>query len=85
MTDSGGVSRSITIGDGTPGQMITVMVDADSGGTLYITDDKAASGSVTKTGWDDIAFADALDSVTLLYVDDTIGWIVVGNSGVAIT
>jgi hypothetical protein len=31
------------------------------------------------------AFDAALDSVTLLYVDDTVGWIVVGGNSVTIT
>lgn len=83
---TGVTSRSISIGNGTPGQMVTIILEACTGTfTLYITDDEVASGSVTKTGWDDIAFNAALDSVTLLYVDDTIGWIVVGGNSVTIT
>lgn len=83
---TGVISRQISIADGTPGQMVTIMLEADTGTfTLYLTDDGVASGVVTKTGWDDIAFNDALDSVTLLYVDDVVGWIIVGNNGVVVT
>lgn len=83
---TGVTSRSIAIADGTPGQMVTITLEAFTGTfTLYITDDQVASGTVTKTGWDDIAFNAALDSVTLLYVDDTVGWVVVGGNSVTIT
>ena len=83
---TGVIDRSIAIGDGTPGQMITILLKASTGTfTLYITDDQVAPGVVTKTGWDDIALGTALDQVTLLYVDDTIGWIVIGQYGAVVT
>lgn len=83
---TGVTSRSIALADGTPGQMVTIILTADTGTfTLYITDDQVADGYMTKTGWDDLAFGDALDTVTLLYLDDTTGWIIVGNSGVVVT
>ena len=83
---TGVTSRSIAIANGTPGQMLTVTLAAFTGTfTLYITDDEVASTYMTKTGWDDIAFNAALDSVTLLYVDDTVGWIVIGGNSVTIT
>lgn len=79
-------SRYVALGDGTPGQMLTIILEACTGTfTLYISDDQVASGYTTKTGWDDIAMNAALDSVTLLYVDDTIGWIVIGGNSVTIT
>ncbi len=77
--------RYISLADGVPGQMLTIQLLAATAGTLYITDDQVAAGVMTKTGWDDIAFNAALDSVTLLYVDDTIGWIIVGGNSVTIT
>ena len=83
---TGVISRQISIADGEPGQMVTVTMTADTGTfTLYITDDGVGSGVVTKTAWDDIAFDTALDGITLLYVDDTVGWIIVGNNGCTIT
>jgi len=77
--------RYISLANGTPGQMVTIWLYAATAGTLYITDDKVITSTMTKTGWDDIALGTALDSVTLLYKDDTIGWIIVGQNGAAIT
>ena len=85
LNETNGTLRSISIGNGTPGQMITIVLTGATGGTLYITDDKVIPTTVTKTGWDDIAMNAALDSVTLLYVDDTIGWIFVGGNSVTVT
>jgi hypothetical protein len=85
---TGVISRQIALANGTPGQMVTIMLKASTGTfTLYITDDGVAPGvfTMTKTGWDDIAFDAALDCVTLLYVDDQIGWILVGGNSVTVT
>lgn len=79
-----GSTRYVSIANGTPGQMITFIVTTAGGGTVYITDDKKASAD-TKTGWDDIALTELNDSVTLLYVNDTIGWIIVGQQGATVT
>lgn len=83
-------TRYVALEDGTEGQMITFLVTSTTGkGTsdaFYITDDKvAASWGMTKTGWDDIALDTANDSVTLLYFDDTYGWIIVGQYGATVT
>ena len=85
---TGVISRSIALADGVPGQILTIMLTASTGTfTLYITDDGIASTvfTMTKTGWDDIALGTALDSVTLLYVDDTVGWIIIGGNGHTVT
>jgi len=83
---TGVISRSIALADGEPGQILTVMLTASTGTfTLYITDDQVASGYMTKTGWDDIALGTALDSVTLLYLDDVVGWIIIGGNGHTVT
>jgi len=82
------VDYKVTIANGEPGQMVTIVFTGLTSGTYTITDDgvAGASGSVyKKTGWDDIQFNAALDSVTLLYVDDTVGWIIVGQNSVTIT
>jgi len=73
-----GSSKSISLANGTPGQMLTFIVTVAGGGTLTITDDQVASGTMTKTGWDDLAFNAVNDSITLLYYNDTIGWILQG-------
>ena len=80
-----GASKYISIADGEPGQMVTITFAVFTSGTVYISDDGVAGGIVTKTGWDDIAFNAALDSVTLLYVDDSVGWVVTGTNSVTIT
>lgn len=77
--------RYIPIADGTPGQMVTIMLTAATAGTIFISDDGIIDANMTTTGWDDIALATALDSVTLLWLDDTYGWIVVGEYGATIT
>ena len=81
----GSDARYISLADGTAGQMVTIQLYAATAGTLYITDDKVITSTMTKTGWDDIALGTALDSVTLLFLDDTNGWIVVGQNGATIT
>lgn len=79
----------VTLANGTPGQMVTIMLmDNVSGGDWVITDDgvsATAQAALLSTGWDDLTFDTDLDSITLLYVDDTIGWIIVGNNGVTVT
>jgi hypothetical protein len=84
---TGADTRYIALANGIKGQMVTIQLVAATAGTLYITDDYVSSGvfPMTKTGWDDIAFDAALDSVTLLYVDDVIGWVVIGGNSVTIT
>jgi len=80
-------ARYIALANGTAGQVIQIQIVADTGGTLYITDDKVSSDvlTMTNTGWDDIAFNSALDSVTLLFVDTTYGWIIIGANSVTVT
>ena len=80
-------ARWISLADGTQGQVITILLLYDTGGTLYISDDYVSSDvtPMTKTGWDDLAFADVNDSVTLLYFNDVVGWIITANNGVVIT
>jgi hypothetical protein len=76
----------VSLADGTPGQMVTItLTDYNDTDAFIITDDKVAGGTMTKTGWDDITFNSDLDSITLLWLDDTYGWIIVGNNGCSIT
>lgn len=79
----------VTLANGTPGQMVTIMLtDNVSGGDWVITDDgvsASVASALLSTGWDDLTFDTDLDSITLLYVDDTYGWIIVGNNGVTVT
>lgn len=71
---TGGV-EALTLADGEPGQMLTIHLVTD-GGTGTLT-------PATATGWATCVFADVKDTLTVQYIDDSIGWIVVGAIGVA--
>jgi hypothetical protein len=72
-TGAGG--EALTLADGVPGQLITISLVVDGGdGTLT---------PATCTGFATIVFADAKDTATLLYIDDTIGWVLMGYYGTA--
>lgn len=62
------------LSNGRPGQILTVLIAVDGGGNydLYAT---------TRTGWYLVSFDDARDRATFLYVDDTIGWIILSTVG----
>jgi len=82
-----GSAKSIALADGTAGQMVTIMMSVYDGKTITITDDQVGSSvfTMTKTGWDDIAFDSVFDTVTLLFVDSTYGWVISGMYGVTVT
>jgi hypothetical protein len=73
---TGADAEALTLAEGKPGQVLIVnlVVDGNGDGTLT---------PVTATGWATIVFADASDQATLLYVDDTIGWVILGAKGKA--
>ncbi|MBI1234759.1 MAG: hypothetical protein GC208_09685 [Alphaproteobacteria bacterium] len=73
---TGADAEALTLANGTPGQVITISLDTDGGGTGTLT-------PATATGFVSIAFADAGDNATLEYIDDTVGWIILGTAGVA--
>lgn len=73
---TGGDAEALTLADALPGQMVVINLATDGGGDGTLT-------PATATGWATIVFADAGDQAVLLYVDDTVGWIIVGLSGVA--
>jgi len=74
---TGADAEALTIVDGTPGQILTINLDTDGGGTGTLT----GGTNSTATGWSTIAFADAGDTAVLKYVDDTVGWIIIGCYG----
>ena len=82
-----GSAKSIALANGTPGQMVTIVLTTYDYKTVTITNDQVSPAvfTMTKTGWDDVALNSSLDSVTLLYVDDTIGWVIIGNNGCTVT
>ncbi len=73
---TGGDAEALTLANGIPGQslVISLVVDGNGDGTLT---------PVTATNWATIVFADAGDQANLLYIDDTIGWIIMGLNGVS--
>ncbi len=73
---TGGDAEALSLANGTPGQLLTVVLIADGGGTGTLT-------PVTSTGWATAVFADVKDTFTFEYVDDTLGWIVRGATGTA--
>jgi len=73
---TGADAEALTLADGIPGQSVVILLAVDGGGDGTLT-------PVTATGWATIVFADAGDQANLLYVDDTIGWIIMGMNGVA--
>ena len=73
---TGADAEALTLADGREGQRLTISLDTDGGGDGTLT-------PTTCTGFATIVFADAGDSATLEYVDDSIGWILAGCTGVA--
>jgi len=87
---SGGSTGEIaTLANGTPGQMVTIELTTYDGVCPFVISDDGVSStlqaSLLSTGWDDITFNSSGDSITLLYMDDTNGWIIVGNNGCSIS
>ena len=71
---TGADAEALTLADGEPNQILVINLVTDGGGDGTLT-------PVTKTGWLTIVFADAGDQAVLMYVDDSIGWIILGLSG----
>lgn len=73
---TGADAEALTLANGKPSQILLIDLTTDGGGDGTLT-------PATATGWATIVFADAGDRATLLYVDDSIGWVILGLSGVA--
>ena len=74
VTKSTGGAETLTLADGFNGQILSISITAAVGtGTLTPT---------TTTGFVDISFIAAGDTATLMFVDSTVGWIVLGTAGV---
>ena len=71
---TGGDAEALTLANGVPGQILIINLTTDGNGDGTLT-------PTTKTGFTTIVFADAGDQATLLYVDDVIGWILLGAKG----
>jgi hypothetical protein len=73
---TGGDAEALTLADGEAGQVLIINLTVDGNGDGTLT-------PATATGWATIVFADALDQATLLYVDDIVGWVIIGAKGAA--
>lgn len=71
---TGSDAEALTLANGTPGQILVINLTTDGGGDGTLT-------PTTKTGFTTIVFADAKDQATLLYVNDAVGWILLGAKG----
>ena len=67
-----------TLANGTPGQILQIIIGADAGGTYWNLQ------PTTRTGFTHLEFNDQDDMATLMYVDDTRGWIILSVSSVVI-
>lgn len=73
---TGADAEALTLADGQPGQLLIVNLTTDGGGAGTIT-------PTTKTGFATAVLDEAGDQFVFLYIDDVIGWIVLGAIGVA--
>jgi hypothetical protein len=73
---TGADAEALTLADGEPGQLLIINLTTDGGGSGTLT-------PTTATGWLTIVFADAGDQAVLWYMNDVIGWIILGLSGKA--
>jgi hypothetical protein len=73
---TGADAEALTLANGVAGQVLTISLVTDGGGDGTLT-------PATATGWATIVFADAGDIATLKYIDDTVGWVILGTAGVA--
>lgn len=71
---TGAGALALGLPDGIPGQKVTVTLGTAGGGTATITPD-------TMTGWVTALLLGAKDTFTFAYIDDTVGWVVVGATG----
>lgn len=73
---TGADAEALTLANGVAGQFLHIHLGTDGGGDGTLT-------PTTATGWATIVFADAGDRASLYYVNDTVGWIILGLSGVS--
>lgn len=73
---TGADAEALTLANGVAGQRLLIYLAVDGGGDGTLT-------PATSSGFATIVFADAGDFASLEYVDDTVGWILLGTGGVA--
>ncbi len=70
-----GSAEAGALANGTPGQLLTIVCVALTGGGTY------TCTPATKTGYSAFEFTAVRQSITLLYLNNAVGWIIVGNNG----
>lgn len=73
---TGAGAEALTLANGIPGQTLIVNLVTDGGGDGTLTPANA-------TGFTNVVLADAGDQVVLLYIDDTVGWVLISATGAA--
>lgn len=73
-----GDNEAGTLADGIQGQMIKIVIDCSNGSGSYVLT------PTTKSGFTSITFVEYRDQVTLLFLDSTNGWIIIGETGVTV-
>jgi len=71
---TGDNAEALTLANGEPGQLLLIYLAVDGGGDGTLT-------PATATGWSTILFADAGDAALLLFVNDTMGWVILSTYG----
>ena len=71
---SGADAEALTLANGLPGQSLIVNLIVAGGGACTLT-------PATSYGWNTVVLLGQYDQVVLLYVDGTIGWVIIGASG----
>lgn len=78
-TYSNGTNEAGTLVDGIQGQVIKIVIDCvNTSGSYVLT-------PTTKTGFTSITFVEKGDQATLLFLDNTNGWIIMGETGTVVT
>lgn len=72
---AGSDAETLSLADGKPGQELTITLVGGAGDCTLAPD--------TLTGFTNLVLADTKDTVTLKYIDDTVGWIFIGATGTA--
>jgi hypothetical protein len=76
-TTGAATGESYCLGNGQVGQQLTVVLATDGGKDFTVT-------PLTKSGFTDVLLSDVSDSVTMKYINSTVGWVVIGNAGATI-
>lgn len=76
-TTGAGSPEAYYLGDGVYNQRLSVVLVTDGGKDFYVT-------PKTVSGFTNVQLNDAKDTVTLKYINDTVGWIVESNNGATV-